>query len=758
VLALTAWCIVGVVAQLHAVDGGFAEAVRGGRRVVVAVDEGGAAARAGLRVGDVVVGDPAGTNLARPYTDRDRVRWALVNGRALRSGSFLLRVRRGGEVFDVTLATRGPTARAALRQLSRVAFDLPTAFAFVTVAVLLARRAPPGSPQALTAIAFALLAPGWIFNWPLESAPAWTVWAYLSSGNFLSLNGLWMLAWLAWWTPSRAEWTRRRGLTAALFTGVSACGLLSAAEVVGATRELLPGSGVMYLVGMLGIALHLAGLVWQRRRARDLVERRQVAWLLAGALVGWGPPVVLLGVPGLRSFDAQFAYAVVFQFPIAFPISYAVGVARYRIFDVDALATRLGLHAATTAALASLYVVSAAAAERSLRAWLGPHSDAARWVGIAAVVAFAAPVHARLGRWLDRAFGLDRAAFLADCARAAARAGDRHDLPSIEAAVRAELHAGALRWLDPARLSPEAAEALAARRGCARALDLAPLDDDVRALVALPSRERWVLLAVPRQTAGDARVAAVELPVAAALLGADEREALRAVGRACGAALDRAEAGRDLLDRVSRAEAERRHIAMELHDGVGATLVSAQLMAALARRRAGDGAEAGPLEALEGTLRDGLAEMRLALWSLGDGCDFQVELLPRLRRHMADAADAAGLDFALDARGDLGAVSPAVGFAAARILREALTNTIKHARASRVRCALAVEGDALTLAYTDDGVGLPPGAPRGRGLANVRARAEALGGSVELGRGADGGTRLAALLPLRRAPAAKGAA
>jgi signal transduction histidine kinase len=746
---VTALCVVGVIGQLHAVDGGFAEAVRGGRRFVASVDEGRAAARAGLRVGDEVVGDPAGTDLTRPYTDRDRVRWALGNNRALRSGRYPLRVRRGRETFEAVLAPRGPTARSVVRQLARIALDLPTAFAFLTVATLLARSARRGSPRALTASAFALLGVGWVFNWPLAAAPAWTVWAYLVSGNLLSLNGLWLMAWLAWCTPSRAAWTRRRGLTTALFAAVNVAGLLSALEVVGWVPGPLPGSGLMYLAGMVGIALHLAGLVWQRQRARDEVERRQAAWLLAGALVGWGPPVALLGLPGLGSFSAQVAYAVVFQFPIAFPVFYAIGIARYRIFDVDALATKLGLHAATTATLASLYVVSAAAAERSLRAWLGPGSDAARWVGIAAVVSLASPVHARLGRWLDRAFGLDRAAFLADCARAAARAGDRPAAPSLEAAVCSELRAGALRWID--RLSPAAAEALDARRGCARALEIAALDDAVRALVAAPSRERWVLLAAPRQ-GGGGRVAAVELPVAVALLGDDEWEALRAVGRACGAALDRGDADRDLLDRVSRAEAERRQIAMELHDGVGSTLVSAQLMTGLVRRRVGDEAAAGPLEMLESTLRDGLAEMRLALWSLDDNGDFQGELLPRLRRYMADVAHAAGLCFALDVGDGLAAVTPAAGFAAARILREALTNTIKHARAARVRCALTVEGDALVLTYADDGVGLPLDAPRGRGLTNLAARAAALGGSVDLGAGAGRGMSLTARLPLRRAP------
>ncbi len=92
------------------------------------------------------------------------------------------------------------------------------------------------------------------------------------------------------------------------------------------------------------------------------------------------------------------------------------------------------------------------------------------------------------------------------------------------------------------------------------------------------------------------------------------------------------------------------------------------------------------------------------------------------------------------------------------VLREALTNVGKHAHASQVVITVAA-GDELRLVVADDGDGMDDGMDdaaadaSGLGLKNIRQRAERLGGSVELGRSREGGTRLTWHVPIAVADA-----
>ena len=86
-------------------------------------------------------------------------------------------------------------------------------------------------------------------------------------------------------------------------------------------------------------------------------------------------------------------------------------------------------------------------------------------------------------------------------------------------------------------------------------------------------------------------------------------------------------------------------------------------------------------------------------------------------------------------------VSEQVGDHLLAVLREALSNTARHAAASKVEVDVSADGVATTLTVTDDGAGFPEGVRRS-GLANLRQRAEQLDGSFTTTPGADGGTVL----------------
>lgn len=96
---------------------------------------------------------------------------------------------------------------------------------------------------------------------------------------------------------------------------------------------------------------------------------------------------------------------------------------------------------------------------------------------------------------------------------------------------------------------------------------------------------------------------------------------------------------------------------------------------------------------------------------------------------------------------------PAVELACFRIAQEALTNILRHSKATHVRLTLAADAAAenLLLAVTDDGLGFRPDQVRGLGLVTMRERAQQLGGSLHIDTLPGQGTRVSLILPLRKA-------
>jgi signal transduction histidine kinase len=104
---------------------------------------------------------------------------------------------------------------------------------------------------------------------------------------------------------------------------------------------------------------------------------------------------------------------------------------------------------------------------------------------------------------------------------------------------------------------------------------------------------------------------------------------------------------------------------------------------------------------------------------------------------------------ALTADGALTDLSPDVSTVAFRIVQEALTNVVRHAKAKQVEVRLGVRDAALELAVSDDGIGLPmDGRPSGFGLIGIRERVATRAGKMELRARAGGGTVLSVTLPL----------
>jgi signal transduction histidine kinase len=86
-----------------------------------------------------------------------------------------------------------------------------------------------------------------------------------------------------------------------------------------------------------------------------------------------------------------------------------------------------------------------------------------------------------------------------------------------------------------------------------------------------------------------------------------------------------------------------------------------------------------------------------------------------------------------------------------RIAAEAVANAVRHAQARRIVLHVAVEDDMLVLEVRDDGVGIPPDAgTEGSGLGIMRHRANVIGATLDVRRGAEGGTIVLCTVPVER--------
>jgi signal transduction histidine kinase len=81
------------------------------------------------------------------------------------------------------------------------------------------------------------------------------------------------------------------------------------------------------------------------------------------------------------------------------------------------------------------------------------------------------------------------------------------------------------------------------------------------------------------------------------------------------------------------------------------------------------------------------------------------------------------------------------------VIVESISNTVRHAGARRLTIEVAV-ADELTIDVTDDGRGIDPANPRRSGLANIKRRAEVVGGECVVGAATGGGTHIRWIAPL----------
>lgn len=202
-------------------------------------------------------------------------------------------------------------------------------------------------------------------------------------------------------------------------------------------------------------------------------------------------------------------------------------------------------------------------------------------------------------------------------------------------------------------------------------------------------------------------------------------------------------------------EEERTRIARELHDELGQALTGLKLDLAWVEHRLNRHSQTELLdrcESLLARLNEVMVSVRRIVTELRPSVLDQLGLADAIEWQAQDFAARTGLALDLDIQCDCDALPDAMASAVFRTLQEALNNVAKHAKASRVRVALRVTLDALSLVIQDDGRGINPGemhgGKRSLGLVGLRERAIAWGGTVSIEGAPDAGTTVSLRLPL----------
>jgi signal transduction histidine kinase len=190
------------------------------------------------------------------------------------------------------------------------------------------------------------------------------------------------------------------------------------------------------------------------------------------------------------------------------------------------------------------------------------------------------------------------------------------------------------------------------------------------------------------------------------------------------------------------ARQERYRIAADLHDDLGARLLAI--------------AQTAPSDAVASMAREALDEMRLSVRGMTGEAARAIDVLADWRAETVSRLAAAGFEADWDAQEpSRRLILPSrTHVQLTRVLREAVSNVIRHSGGRRCHVRVAFEPPGLCLTIEDDGQGLPAG-PRpatGHGLPNIERRVRKLEGTQVFSTSALGGARLQVCVPLETTP------
>jgi signal transduction histidine kinase len=486
--------------------------------------------------------------------------------------------------------------------------------------------------------------------------------------------------------------------------------------------SLAPWAGQVVWVAVGGAAVTVVAYpvvllsFWSRWRRGSYETRHQLACLLlAGLLFLAGIVLDILSVPGAEVLLG-----------VAFPLGMTIAILRYHLYDLDLVVNRTIVWVAMTLLLVGGFVLIVRVAHAL---FLELNTNVAPLVATGLLAVAFQPLHARVQRAVDHLLYGERS----DPYAVVGRLGN-----ILEHTVEAtEVLPLLTRTIADSLQVPYVAVELEERSGAVRLVEHGRPATATESFDMTSHGERVGRLVVARRSPGQP-------------FSRRECRLLRNLALQAAVAAEATRLTRDLQSSRERLvlarEEERRRLRRDLHDGVGPTLAGMSMQVHAVRRlQADDGRPAQILDELAESLQICKTEVRQLVDQLRPPA-LDEGLAMALRSECRRFGDGA-LSIRLDIDGEVEPLPAAIEVAAYRIVAEALTNVVRHSRASSCRVTVR-RAAALTVEVSDDGVGLPDRGPKGVGLTSMKDRAEEVGGSLEMDSGTGRGTTIRVELPL----------
>ncbi len=199
---------------------------------------------------------------------------------------------------------------------------------------------------------------------------------------------------------------------------------------------------------------------------------------------------------------------------------------------------------------------------------------------------------------------------------------------------------------------------------------------------------------------------------------------------------------------------ERNRMAREIHDTLaqGFTGIILQLEAAEQSLRKYPDHAQEHLNRARVLARESLNEARRSVWDLRPKDLETLTLIETLRQQVGIFSRETGVSADFEVSGSVGMLSQEIENALLRIFQESMVNIKKHAEASNVKIDIRIDGQAVILRISDNGVGFENVSSSGRhfGLIGMRERAKLLGGSIDIRSEKGKGTHIEVMLPMDR--------
>ena len=527
------------------------------------------------------------------------------------------------------------------------------------------------------------------------------------------------------------------------------------------TQPPLDFSRPVVLISLV-MSILLALVIWcsivyaqihRYRYVSTLEQKQQTKWVVFG-IGGWLTLQIISAIPWIFSYslppDTPYPFwlaggSILWTLSIAFiPITLTIAVLRYRLFEIDFLINRSLVYGGLTAIVIAIYVLSVGALGTFFQAQ-GNLIIALIATGLVAVLF--QPLRERLQRGVNRLiFGErdDPVAALSSLGRRLESAiAPDEVLPTVVETIAQTLKLTYVAIL----LAGEPGDQAAAEYG-------QPSSKRVNFPLTYQGQPIGQLVVVPRYPDES--------------FSASEMRLLQNVARQAGAAVHAVQLTIDLQRSrqrlVTAREEERRRLRRDLHDGLGPTLAALHVQANALRRLIHSDPESAEslVTEFDDEIRDAIDDIRRVVYQLRPPTLDEFGLVGAARTYAAHCnrqvhqqvdqdtgqnPDEPSLSVRVEAPAELPPLSAAVEVAAYHVIREALTNVVRHSQANQCLLRFQVE-DGLIVEILDDGLGISSEDHAGVGLLSMRERVEELGGKFAVGPGQGGGTRVMAQFPL----------